>query len=567
MEKREFIDALIVLTEKENVLSTGREVNELRGQFEDYLIEATRQFQIAELEAKDRNEEFTQEDWMTPLKEEFYEIFSPYKEKRKAVIDAKRLDEDENLKKKRALITQLQAVITDEENIGAAFAAHKEINEKWKKIGDIPREKRSDIQQEYSRLLEQFFYNMNIYKEIKDYDFKKNYEAKKELLGQIKELSKVEKIKDVEAAIKQLQNEWEDVGPTKQEHWEELKVEYSTTVNKIYDRIRTFYDERREKMQANIAKKNELIQKIEDILNLERDSVKAWTNQTKNVLSLQKEWKTIGFGPKKENDEVWKKFRGVCDKFFALKSEFYKDIQQEFDKVGDAKKKLIDKVNALKENTDWGATTKSIIELQKQWKNAGSAGQKNEQTLWKEFRAACDSFFESKQAHFDEKDKAFEDNLKEKEALIEEIATCELPADKKEAIAILHSFSERFSAIGFVPTKQKDSIFKAYKAAIDKLYDSLDMKGEEKEKVMFEARIKTLQGSGNAAELFEKEKQAIRTEINTIKQEIIQFENNLGFFANSKGANALKEQVENNIKAEQDKLDGLKARLKMIPNE
>ena len=567
MEKREFIDALRALTEKENILSTGREVNELRGQFEDYLIEATRQFQIAELEAKDRNDEFTQEEWMIPLKEEFYEIFSPYKEKRKVVIDAKRLDEEENLKKKRALINQLETLITNEENIGAAFSAHKEINEKWKKVGDIPREKRNDIQQEYSRLLEQFFYNMNIYKEIKDYDFKKNYEAKKVLIEQIKELSKVDKIKDIEAAIKQLQNEWEDVGPTKQEHWAELKDEYWSTVNKIYDRIRSFYDERREKMQENIVKKNELIQRTEAVLVLDRDSVKSWSSQTKDVLELQKEWKTIGFGSKKENDEVWKKFRGLCDNFFALKSDFFKDIQQEYDKIADGKKKLIDKVNTIKENTDWGPTTKSIIELQKQWKNAGSAGQKNEQSLWKEFRAACDSFFDAKQAHFDQKDKAFEDNLKEKEALIIEISAFELPVDKKDAIAVLHGFSERFSGIGFVPSKQKDNVFKSYKAALDKHYDSLDMNGEEKETVMFEARIKTLQGSGNAAELFEKEKIVIRNDINTIQQEIIQFENNLGFFANSKGANALKDQVENNIKAEQDKLKALKAKLKMIPNE
>ncbi|PWH85300.1 DUF349 domain-containing protein [Brumimicrobium oceani] len=567
MEKREFIDALKELTEKENVLSTGREVNELRTQFEDYLIEATRQYQIAELEAKEKNEEFTQEEWMIPLKEEFYEIFSPYKEKRKAIIDAKRLEEDENLKKKRALITQLQTVITNEENIGAAFSAHKEINDKWKKIGDIPREKRNDIQQEYSRLLEQFFYNINIYKEIKDYDFKKNYEAKKELLTQIKGLSKLEKIKEVEAAIKQLQNEWEDVGPTTQEHWEELKDDYYSTVNKIYDRIRSFYDERREKMQENIVKKNELIAKTEAVLSLTKDSVKDWSAQTKEILGLQKEWKTIGFGPKKENDEVWKKFRSLCDDFFALKSEFFKDIQQEYDKIAEGKKKLIEKVNALKDNTDWGPTTKAIIDVQKQWKKAGSAGQRNEQSLWKEFRAACDSFFDAKQAHFDQKDKVFEDNLKEKEALIEEIAAFVLPSDKKEAIEALHDFSERFSAIGFVPSKQKDEVFKAYKTAIDKHYDSLDMKGEEKEKVMFEARIKTLQGSGNAAELFEKERQAIRNDINAIQQEIIQFENNLGFFANSKGANALKGQVENNIKAEQEKLKALKAKLKMIPNE
>jgi predicted DNA-binding protein YlxM (UPF0122 family) len=567
MEKREFIEALKELTEKEDVLGVGREINELRTQFEDYLIEATRQYQIAELEAKDKNEEFTETDWITPLKEEFYAVFSPYKEKRKAIIDAKRIEQEENLKQKRGLITQLKAVISDEENIGAAFSAHKEINEKWKKIGDIPREKRSDIQQEYSRLLEQFFYNMNIYKEIKDYDFKKNYEAKKALVEQLKALSKVEKVKEVEAAIKQLQNEWEDIGPTKQEQWEELKSEYWATVNTIYERIRTFYDERREKMQENIVKKKELIQKSEEVLAKERDDVKSWSNQTKEVLAFQKEWKSIGFGPKKENDEVWRTFRGLCDQFFTLKSEFFKDVQQEFDKIAEVKKRLIEKANKIKENTDWGPATKAIIDLQKDWKRAGSAGQKHEQNLWKEFRAACDHFFDTKQAYFDEKDKAFDDNLKGKEALIEEISAFELPKDKKEAIAALQDFSNRFSNIGFVPAKQKDGVFKAYKTILDKHYESLDLKGEEKEKIMFEARINTLKGSGNSAELFEKEKQVIRNEINTIKQDIIQFENNLGFFANSKGANALKDQVENNIKAEQDKLLALKAKLKMIPNE
>lgn len=567
MEKRDFIEALKELAEKEDVLSVGREVNELRTQFEDYILESTRQFQIAQLEAKDKNEEFTQEDWMTPLKEEFYEIFSPYKEKRKSIIDEKRQTEDENLAKKRALINQLEKVVTDEENIGAAFAAHKEINEKWKKIGDIPRDKRSDIQQEYSRLLEQFFYNINIYKEIKEYDFKKNYEAKKEIVEQIKALTKIEKIKEVESAIKQLQNEWEDIGPTKQELWEELKDEYWSTVNKIYDRIRSFYDEKREQMQENIVKKKALIEQAKTLLEKERDSVKAWSAQTKDILTLQKDWKGIGFGPKKENDEVWKEFRSLCDDFFAQKSEFYKDIQSEYDKVAEKKQKLIDKVNALKEKTEWGPTTKAIIDLQKQWKKAGSAGQKHEQKLWKEFRAACDYFFDAKQAHFDEKDKAFEGNLKSKEELIEEINQHKLPENKEEAIAALHDFSERFSAIGFVPAKQKDAVYKQFKDAINKHYEALDLKGEEKAKVMFEARIKTIQGSGNAGELFEKEKQAIRNEINAVKQEIIQFENNLGFFANSKGANALKDQVENNIKAEQEKLVALKAKLKMIPNE
>lgn len=567
MEKRAFIDALKELTANENILAVGKEVNALRTQFEDYLLEATRQHQIAELDAKEKGEELTNEDWITPLKEEFYAIFSPYQEKRKALIVARYAEQEENLRKKQQLITQLKNVIAEEENIGAAFSAHKEINEKWKRIGDIPRDKRNDIQQEYSRLLETFFYNINIYKEIKDYDFKKNFEAKKAIVEQLKALSEVDKIKKVEATLKQLQNEWEDIGPIKQDLWEELKDEYWSTVNAIYSRIRDFYDARREKMQENILQKKALIQKMETVLAKKIDTVKSWNNHTKKVLDYQKEWKTIGFGPKKENEEIWKIFRSLCDDFFARKSAFFKEAQQEFDEVALKKKVLIDRVNELKESTDWDATTKAIIDLQKEWKKTGNAGQKHEQSLWKAFRAACDYFFEAKQALLEEKEKAFENNLKEKEALISEISAFQLPSESQAAIKALYEFSQRYLNIGFVPEKKKNEVFNAYKAALSKHYDALDLPVEEKEKIEFELKINILKASENSAELFKKEKQAIRNSMNAIQQEIIQFENNLGFFAHSKGANALKEQVENNIAAEQKKLLALKAKLKMIPNE
>src|SRR5690554_3256229 len=567
MEKREFIDALKELTEKDDVLAVGREVNELRTQFEDYLIEATRQFQIAELEAKDKNEEFTQEDWITPLKEEFYEVFSPYKEKRKALIEAKRDEEEENLKKKRALINQLKTIISEEENIGAAFSAHKEINEKWKKIGDIPRDKRNDIQQEYSRLLEEFFYNMNIYKEIKEYDFKKNFDAKAELIERLKLLLEEENIKEVEAGIKQIQNEWEDVGPTKQELWEEIKDEYWKTVNAVYERIRLHYENLREKRIENLAKKKELIEKLEKVLAKSRTSIKEWNQDTKTIIGLQETWKTIGFGPKKENDQVWKTFRGLCDTFFKEKSEFFKSLDAEFEKVVEVKKGLIEKANELKDSQEWGPTTKAIINLQKDWKKAGNAGQKNEQKLWKEFREACDFFFDEKAKYFAEKDKEFENNLKVKEEIILEIKEFKLPENKEEAISALKAFSKRFADIGFVPANVKDKIYKEYKEALFAHYDSLDMKSIEKEKIMFEARINTIKGSGSAEELFFKEKQAIREEMKQVKQEILQLENNLGVFSTSKGKNPFKEQVKKNISVAESKLEALKAKLKMIPNE
>lgn len=567
MEKKEFIEALTELVENENVLSVGREVKELQSKFEDYLLEAERQIQIAQLKAEEKGESIDEVDWINPLKEEFYNLYSPYKEKRKALSDAIRKEQEDNLQRKRLLITQFKEVITKEENIGTAFSAHKQINEKWTAIGNVPRDYRHEIQHEYSRLLEEFFYNMRIYKEIKEYDLEKNYEAKKGIIQKLIELDANESVREVEAGIKALQDEWEDIGPTKQELWEEIKNEYWTAVNKLYGRIREFYEKRREKTKESIAKKKDVIQRLEETLAKERPSIKEWRKDTDVVLALQKEWKGLGFGSRKENEEVWKVFRGLCDQFFDAKSEFFKDIQGDFDKVAEVKKKLIQRAEAVKENTDWGEATKEIIRLQRDWKNSGNAGRTNEQKLWKQFRGICDDFFKSKDAHFAEIDKSYEVNLQEKEAVVAEMGKLVLPENKAEAIHMLKELSERFARIGFVPRDHKDRIYKEYKEALNKHYDSLDMKGVEKETVMFQARLSTIKGSSDSADLFRKEKENIRKEIQAVKQEILQFENNLGFFSSSKGVNPFKDQVEKNILAEKEKLNALMAKLKMIPNE
>ena len=285
------------------------------------------------------------------------------------------------------------------------------------------------------------------------------------------------------------------------------------------------------------------------------------------MIQLQEDWKKIGFGPKKENEQLWQDFRALCDSFFEGKSAYFESIQGDFDKVAKRKEDIIAQIEAIKEDENWKRTSEKVLRLQKEWKNVGNAGAKNEQRLWKRFRTACDYFFERKKVFFEELDKANESNLAAKQALIAKIEAYKPSEDKKQTLADLKKFAEEFSAIGQVPFKQKDTIFKAYKTALDKQYNALGLKGEEKENVLFQAKLSQIAGSSDAAELFEKEKQTIRNEINKLKQDMIQLENNLGFFANSKGANVLKAEVEKKIEAEREKIDALKAKLKSIPNE
>jgi hypothetical protein len=340
-------------------------------------------------------------------------------------------------------------------------------------------------------------------------------------------------------------------------------------VRLIYERINKHYDEKRAIQQENLEKKELLLTKIKALVELvdSNKTTKDWEKSTAEVLEVQKAWKEVGFAPKKENEEIWKSFRAECDVFFDSKKAFYEVLRSEFDKLAEQKQKLIDQASELKDSTDWKNTTEKIIQLQKRWKSIGNAGQKNEQRLWKDFRAVCDHFFNAKSEFYAEKDKENEGNLELKKALITEMESYKIPTDKEEALAALNSFSNKFNAIGHVPLASKDEVFKAYKTVLDKLYGELNIEGEEKEKILFEARINTLKASPIASKLLDKEKVELKKKIEELKGTIIQYENNLGFFANSKGANALKEDVEKKIEHSKTKIQEIKRKLKLIPNE
>jgi hypothetical protein len=569
MESTAFLEELKALTAQEDVISTGREVNELSARFEDYVLEEERKLQVAQMEAHENDAEIPDNMELRQLKHYFYEELKAYREKRKTLIDAKNAVEQTNLSKKKALINKLRDIIQNEEKIGAAFTALKEIQETWKEIGDIPRDVRHDIQSDYSRLVEDFFYNINIYKELKEHDLKRNLQIKQEVIEKLKQLQSLSSIKEIEADLKALQNEWEDVGPVNNNDWELLKDEYWKNVHACYSKINAHYEDRRAVLLKNLEHKQAILKQITEKVDQipATTDVKFWNHETKEILNFQEEWKKVGFGPRKENDEIWTAFRAQCDRFFTLKKEFYGTIQDKFDVIAEKKKEIIAKANELKDSTDWKKTSMQLINLQNRWKELGNAGMRHEQKLWKQFRHACDVFFDNKQKFFSEADAEFESNLAAKNAVIEKIKAYSMPEDKKQVIADLKQFTTDFNVIGKVPMKVKDAIYNAYKAALDVHYNALKLEGDEKNKIMFQARIDTLAGSPDASRLFAREKADIRKKIDLLNHDILQLENNLGFFANSKGADALKKEVEKKIERAKDEILALRQRIKLIPNE
>jgi hypothetical protein len=564
MEKAALLESLKSLIAQEDVLSVAREISELRSKFEDVVIEEDRQFQIKQLEAQERGE--TPEEQSEDLiRKEFYELYGAFREKRNNAQRLKKESEESNLRRKRSLIDRLKEVIEKEENIGAALGVYKEIHDQWKEVGDIPRDKRQDIQSEYSRLLETFFYHIKIYRESREHDLHRNEQLKLNVIQRIQSLAEVPQIKDIEQAIKSLQNEWDEIGPVANDQWENLKNLYWEAVKEVYARIQAFYDEKRTELAANIDKKKALVEKAMVIAsNLAATTSKDWELATEQLLVLQNEWKAIGFGPRKENEEVWKEFRAACDTFFNSKKSYFDQLRSQFDAVAEKKQALINRLEELKHSTDWKLTTERVLTLQKEWKSLGNAGQRFEQKLWKDFRAACDHFFNAKQSHFAAQDEQLAGNLVAKNELITRIKETTLPENKKEALDLLRGFAAEFNAIGFVPMKQKDAVYNAYKEALNTHYEKLKLEGAEQEKAMFQARLDTLKASPNAEKAMAREKNDLKDKMNQLKADILQYENNLGFFANSKGADALRKEVESKIAQAKRKISDIQLKIKQL---
>lgn len=563
--KAEILAKIKTLAEQETVLNSLTEFNGLVTEFYKIQDEEERQWEIKKLERIEAGEKPEAiEKPVYPLLSEFKAFTSLFHEKKKVEIQAQKDEEKGNLSKKKALIAALADLVQNEENIGRAIGRFKDIQESWKEVGPIPRDKRQDIQKEFSNLVDTFQYNINIYKEIKDHDLSRNLKLKQEVIANLKGLMELDKIKDVEKKLHAYQDEWNAIGGTHQDDWEKVKEEYWSTVNQVYEKIHAFYEVRRNEQAENIVKKRALIEKAAEINNRELDGHKGFKKATDQLLALQADWKKIGFGPKQENEEVWQEFRGICNAFFDKKKAFYAQRDSQFDGIKKQKEALIEEAHAIKEMTDWKVGTQKIIALQKQWKEIGSAGPKFENQLWKKFREPIDFFFAAKDGHFAEKDEEGKANLEKKQALIEELKAYELDADPKKAIEGLRELSKAFSEIGNVPFKEKDNIYKAYKAALDEKYNAIKLDKSEKEKMMFQAKLDTIMGSSNSELLIEQEQRAIRNKIDGLNKEIMQFENNLSFFANADESNPLFKNVKSNIEKAKAEIEGHKKRLKLI---
>ena len=564
--KNKLIEKLIAKVDEDDLISNIREVNQLKVDFDDWLLKSEGSQQVEVLKAKDKGETIEQIDFSI-IKEQFYLLYGNYKESRKKQIELKNQLEEANLKQKNTLIIELKTLVENEENIGSAFKAFNTIQETWKKIGDIPRTKRDSVQKEYSRLREMFFYNINMYREIKDHDYKRNAQRKQEVIHKLQSLRNGEsQIREVEKSLRSLQDDWEDIGPVNNEEWEILKTSYWEAVRSIYDKINKHYDEYRQIQNDNLKKKKEIIASLKSKIQegAESRNIKQWNNLTNEIKKAQEDWKKIGFASKKDNDKIWKEFRSLCNSFFDERKVFFKSKDEVDQQARDVKKELISRAVEFNNSEDIQAATKGLIDLQKKWKTTKNAG-RYERSLWEEFRKVCDQFFNRKEEVSNEHKKSLEENLKAKNEAIAAFKKKELPKDYSEQN--LQEDIESFVAIGPVRKDKSSHILSDFIAVLKEKVKDLTIQPEQVELTIFKLKIDSYALMENRKDIFFKEKNNLRKRISTLENDILQSETNLGYFSVSKGAEKLFDKVNKKNEDTKEEILMLKRQLKMIPNE
>ena len=532
-------------------------IDEFRALTKDEIRRQREAWQALEHEPDDHFE-YQPDAEETAFEEAVNAFRSREKEWRQKVAEEQRA----NLALKEAMLERLRNTIQEEENIGAAFAVFNEVREEWEKVGDVPGDKHKDVHDAYYRLRDEFFYNINIYKELKDHDLRINERAKEELIEQAKGLAAIEALPEREKVARSLQKQWLDVGPSPRETYQEMADTFFGMIRPIFDEVKAHYDEIRATFGANAETKQSLIDELRAFL---ADEVEAshtgWKAATEKVLALQTRWKEVGFAGKEHNEDLWQTFRGLADVFFEKKQLFYDAQKAANSENKDKKVALIEKAEAIQDSTDWRKTTDAMIALQNEWKAVGACSPGDEQKLWRRFRKAQDTFFKAKKSQFADREATEKANLAEKNALIDEINAFELTGDRKADLDALKEFSSRWSAIGFVPRRSLDELMDRFRAAMDKKYDALSAQRSERSIDAYKQRVENLADGDDRS--IRREQSILREKMDRLRSRVSKTEENLERFT-GKGAEAIREQYEKSIKADRREMDEIREKLKML---
>ena len=503
------------------------------------------------------------------LPDEDEEIFKAemtiIKEKRQKAFLALEEEKQQNLKKKETIIEQIKAMATTPEEANKNFDQFKKLQHEWKEIKMVPAEKANELWRNYQLYVEQFYDLLNLNREAREYDFKKNLEKKTKLCEAAEKLAEETDVISAFHQLQELHQEYRETGPVAKELREQIWARFKAASTVINKRHQQHFETLRTREEENLTKKTALCEKAEELAKQENKSSADWEKRTKEIIAIQQEWKTIGFAPQKMNVKIFERFRAACDDFFSRKGEFFKQLKEQFAENTEKKKALVEKAQALSESTDWKATSDKLIALQKEWKTIGMVPKKIGDQLWNDFLAACNRFFEARNAvHADSRNEEHE-NLNKKRDIISQLK--ELVEQTGENLQEkVQKLTEQYNKVGHVPYKEKDKLYKEYHEVLDKIYKDLHISAARKRVDNFRNNLKKVADRG--VDALDNERGRLLRRFEQLKQEINTYENNLGFLnISSKKGNSLIDEMNRRIQKLKDDMDEVKQKIKAIDAE
>lgn len=469
------------------------------------------------------------------------------------------------ISEKKEVIRDLRKMLENQDNISKSYEQINEIQQRWRATGRMSEQLGIDLENEYNVHLDAFYVNISINKDLRDLDYQKNLEAKRQIITKLAEVPKIDDIRRMDSAWKRVQSDWRSVGPVHWDHKDEINTEYHNINGQIVAKLDAYYNERREEMDGRLNKKIALCEKMYEVNKKDMINTRTWKTNTEAVLQIQSEWREIGFST--ENEKIWGVFRNACDAFFEKKRQFFDGLDQKRQENTIVKQKLIGEADALQnqDNNNWKVNTERFLALQRRWKEAGPAISKEEPILWNKFRTICDKFFKKKRDFYTSLDDAQVVNLEKKLKLIEKIEGLALE-NPEEDYRVLKEISAEWNEIGYVPFKKKDEVIQKYRSAMEARYKDLKLNQEQLKGLEFETRMNRLmKGEKDQESVKQNERRRLTDKMERLSADISRYENNLGFFgAHADDSNPLVKEVMSKIDRLRGQLESMKMQVKAI---
>ncbi|MCH5325662.1 MAG: DUF349 domain-containing protein [Duncaniella sp.] len=496
--------------------------------------------------------------------EAFKGLMTIIKDKKAAYRAAIEAQEQANYDRKKAIIDQLNELSADTDNVNRVFSTVRELQTQFKEIGDVPQTVASDLWRAYQEAVEKFYDQLKINKELRDYDFKKNLAEKETLIAEAEKLRAEEDIIMAFKRLQELQNQWRGIGPVPKDVRDEIWGKFKEISTEVHKRYQDFFVERKAREQENELAKTALCERIEAVDFSGLQTYAAWDAATREFITAQEEWKTLGHASRKMNNALFSRFREACDKFFTAKTDFFKRMKEELSVNLEKKIALCERAEALKESSDWRATADELTALQKEWKTIGAVPKKHSDQVWRRFLDACDYFFDRKKKNSSGTRRTERANLEQKQEIIQKLKSlAEAPAENREdTIKAVKDLQAEWQSVGHVPFNEKDKVYAEYRAVVDSLYEALKMERRGSRMEAFENSISEMQG--DSQRLYRERERLLRS-YEQRKGELQTYENNMGFLnARSKNADSMLRDMQRRVQRLRDDLADLELKIKAI---